>query len=79
MRADSSYVRRLTRAKNPATFADDDMIAANNTWTVQIPASIKAGNYVLRHETIALHQAQGAGGAQPYPYVSVVLTFACTQ
>jgi cellulase len=43
------------------------MIAANNTWTVKIPASIKAGNYVLRHETIGLHQAGTAGQAQLYP------------
>jgi len=51
----------------PSNYADDDMIAANNTWSVKIPATIKAGNYVLRHETIALHQAQAAGGAQYYP------------
>jgi len=51
----------------PANYADDDMIANNNTWSVKIPATIKAGNYVLRHETIALHQAQGVGGAQNYP------------
>ena len=43
------------------------MIANNNTWSVAIPSNIKAGNYVLRHETIALHQAQGVGGAQLYP------------
>jgi hypothetical protein len=52
---------------SPPNFADDDMIANNNTWTVQIPASIAPGNYVLRHETIALHQAQDVGGSQPYP------------
>jgi len=52
---------------SPPQFGDDVMIAANNTWTVTIPAGIKAGNYVLRHETIALHQAQSAGGSQPYP------------
>lgn len=43
------------------------MIKNNNTWTVQIPASIKAGNYVLRHETIGLHEAGNVGGAQNYP------------
>ncbi|KAF2664032.1 glycoside hydrolase [Microthyrium microscopicum] len=58
----------ITNTKGtPPNFADDDMIKANNTWTVTIPASIKPGNYVLRHETIALHQAQAAGGAQMYP------------
>jgi cellulase len=48
-------------------YADDQMIANNNTWSVKIPTTIKPGNYVLRHETIALHQAQGVGGAQNYP------------
>lgn len=66
--------RSNNKFQNPANFADDDMIANNNTWTVQIPASIKAGNYVLRHETIALHQAQGVGGAQNYPYVFMRLS-----
>ncbi|KAE9987206.1 hypothetical protein EG327_003948 [Venturia inaequalis] len=51
----------------PPPFADDTMIKNNMTWTVQIPASIKAGNYVLRHETIALHSAGTAGEAQNYP------------
>ncbi|KAI1078727.1 glycoside hydrolase family 61 protein [Whalleya microplaca] len=50
-----------------STWASDAMIANNNTWLVQIPASVKAGNYVLRHETIALHSAGSVGGAQNYP------------
>lgn len=51
------------------------MIANNNTWSVKIPSSIKAGNYVLRHETIALHRAQGVGGAQLYPQcVNLMIT-----
>lgn len=60
-------VGMTSTTSTPPTFGDDVMIAANNTWTVTIPSSIKAGNYVLRHETIALHQAQSAGGSQPYP------------
>lgn len=52
---------------SPPNFADDDMIKNNNTWTVKIPSDIAPGNYVLRHETIALHQAGSAGGSQPYP------------
>ncbi|TVY41902.1 Cellulose-growth-specific protein [Lachnellula subtilissima] len=31
------------------------MVAQNSTWTSIIPASLKAGNYLLRHETIAMH------------------------
>lgn len=43
------------------------MIKNDNTWTVKIPASVKPGNYVLRHETIALHEAGTEGRSQPYP------------
>ncbi|KAF7292597.1 hypothetical protein MIND_01157500 [Mycena indigotica] len=35
--------------------------------TVTIPANLKAGNYLLRHEIIALHTAQSQGGAEFYP------------
>ncbi|KAF0645788.1 hypothetical protein FPSE5266_00619 [Fusarium pseudograminearum] len=48
-------------------FASDDLIAAGNTWEVTVPTSIKAGNYVLRHEIIALHAAGQKNGAQNYP------------
>jgi len=34
---------------------------------VTIPKSLKAGNYVIRNEIIALHQAGTVGGAQNYP------------
>lgn len=50
------------------TWASDTMIANNNSWTVTIPSSIKAGAYVARHETIALHSAGQADGAQAYPF-----------
>ncbi|TVY52041.1 Cellulose-growth-specific protein [Lachnellula cervina] len=33
------------------------MVADNSTWTSVIPAGLKAGNYLLRHETIAMHTA----------------------
>ncbi|KAI0844583.1 carbohydrate-binding module family 1 protein [Daldinia vernicosa] len=48
-------------------WGSDELIKNNNTWLVQIPSNIKAGNYVLRHETIALHSAENADGAQAYP------------
>ncbi|KIV99016.1 uncharacterized protein PV09_09245 [Verruconis gallopava] len=60
-------VGMTSTAGSPPNFADDDMIKNNNTWTVKIPSDIAPGNYVLRHETIALHQAQAVGGSQPYP------------
>jgi cellulase len=43
------------------------LIAQNNTVSVVIPASLKAGKYVLRNEIIALHTAGTVGGAQNYP------------
>jgi cellulase len=57
----------INGAVAPGTWASDQMIANNNTWEVTIPASIAPGNYVLRHETIALHAAGQADGAQNYP------------
>lgn len=44
------------------------MIKNNNTWTVAIPTSISKGNYVLRHETIALQSAGSEGQTQAYPF-----------
>ncbi|KAF7161347.1 hypothetical protein CNMCM5623_006961 [Aspergillus felis] len=51
----------------PGTWGDDQMIANNNSWMVEIPKSIAPGNYVLRHELIALHSAEEKDGAQNYP------------
>lgn len=51
----------------PGTWGTDQLIANNNSWTVTIPKSIAPGNYVLRHEIIALHSAGTADGAQNYP------------
>lgn len=57
---------------DPGTWADDLLIANNNTWLVQIPANIAPGNYVLRHEIIALHSAGSANGAQNCQYCLMV-------
>ncbi|PMD47474.1 glycoside hydrolase family 61 protein, partial [Hyaloscypha variabilis F] len=51
----------------PGTWASDQLIANNNSWTVTIPSDIAPGNYVLRHEMIALHSAGSVDGAQNYP------------
>jgi hypothetical protein len=32
-----------------------EMIKGNLTWTVEIPKQLKDGEYLLRHETIAMH------------------------
>lgn len=57
----------LDNKKSPGRWASDELMAANNTWTVNIPSDIAAGNYVLRHEIIALHNAMRDNGAQAYP------------
>ncbi|KAL8870065.1 MAG: hypothetical protein Q9174_003804 [Haloplaca sp. 1 TL-2023] len=48
-------------------WASDDLKANNESWTVTIPKNIAPGNYVLRHEIIALHSANNLNGAQNYP------------
>lgn len=52
---------------NPGFWADDVLIENNSTWLVQIPEDLAPGNYVLRHEIIALHGAGSLNGAQAYP------------
>lgn len=59
----------------PGTWASDQLISNNNTWTVKIPSDIAPGNYVLRHEIIALHAAGSLDGAQNYPQcINVAIT-----
>lgn len=43
------------------------MVAAGFSWQTAVQSEMAAGNYVLRHETIALHSAGQEGGAQAYP------------
>ncbi|KAL5361036.1 glycosyl hydrolase family 61-domain-containing protein [Aspergillus floccosus] len=50
----------------PGVWAADQLIANSNSWLVKIPADIAPGDYVLRHEMIALHGAFAEGGAQNY-------------
>ncbi|CEJ54396.1 hypothetical protein PMG11_00710 [Penicillium brasilianum] len=51
----------------PGTWASDELIEDSYSRTVTIPTDIKAGDYVLRHEIIALHGAEDLDGAQNYP------------
>ena len=44
-----------------------NITADGNEWTLTIPESLAPGNYVLRHEIIALHSAGQENGAQAYP------------
>ncbi|KAF2179518.1 lytic polysaccharide monooxygenase [Zopfia rhizophila CBS 207.26] len=49
------------------TWVTDTLIQNNFTSSTTIPRNLKAGNYVIRHEIIALHGAQNDDGAQNYP------------
>ncbi|KAL2006367.1 hypothetical protein VTN00DRAFT_10021 [Thermoascus crustaceus] len=57
----------LIDGNGAGTWASDTLIKNNNSWTVTIPSTIASGNYVLRHEIIALHSAGNKDGAQNYP------------
>ncbi|RDL38209.1 uncharacterized protein BP5553_02549 [Venustampulla echinocandica] len=57
----------IERTPFPAYYAADELRDHNSSWTVWIPPTLKSGNYVLRHEIIALHVAEDLGGAQAYP------------
>lgn len=48
-------------------WAAQALIDNNNTWTTTVPANLAAGEYVFRHEIIALHGGGSANGAQAYP------------
>jgi hypothetical protein len=43
------------------------MLTNNFTLSATIPKNLKAGDYVIRHEIIALHGAGSVNGAQNYP------------
>ncbi|KAK0219388.1 glycoside hydrolase family 61 protein F [Armillaria nabsnona] len=47
--------------------ATDLLTASNSVYTFTIPSSLKAGQYIIRHEIIALHGAYSYPGAQFYP------------
>jgi hypothetical protein len=51
----------------PGNWAVNDLVNNNNSWVVTVPASLKAGAYVLRHEIVSLHAARSDNGAQNYP------------
>ncbi|PWY75393.1 hypothetical protein BO70DRAFT_296082 [Aspergillus heteromorphus CBS 117.55] len=57
----------ISDSEVPGTWGTDQLIANNNSWMVEIPPTIAPGNYVLRHELIALHGAEETDGAQNYP------------
>ena len=51
---------------NPGDWATNDLIKNKFSWNVKIP-NVAPGNYVIRHEILALHAAGSLNGAQAYP------------
>src|SRR4051794_28515813 len=45
----------------------DELMENNFTASTILPSKLKSGNYVIRHEIIALHGAKDDNGAQAYP------------
>jgi len=66
---DSAPVLISPDGPSPGTWATNVLIGNNNTWQVHVPAGLKPGPYVLRHEIIALLFASqpDLSGAQHYP------------
>ena len=52
---------------DPGRWASTDLIANGNKWDFKIPACVKPGPYIIRHEIIALMGASHPNGAQHYP------------
>ena len=49
---------------DPGHWAPNVLISKRFTWQMQLPLDLLPGNYVLRHEIIALHAAMSPGGAR---------------
>ena len=49
------------------TWASAKLVDQGGRWQTTIPASLAPGNYIVRHEIIALHGANTIGGTQNYP------------
>ncbi|CEL58652.1 putative endo-beta-1,4-glucanase D OS=Neosartorya fumigata (strain ATCC MYA-4609 / Af293 / CBS 101355 / FGSC A1100) GN=eglD PE=3 SV=1 [Rhizoctonia solani AG-1 IB] len=45
----------------------DILLEQNGLWTVKVPENLQPGQYLIRHEIIALHAAGSYPGAQFYP------------
>ncbi|KAG9255499.1 family 61 glycosyl hydrolase [Emericellopsis atlantica] len=61
------FFKIAEKGLNNGVWAADELMRNGNRWSVTIPSDIAAGNYVLRHEIIALHGASNPNGAQLYP------------
>jgi hypothetical protein len=62
-----SYFKIDEKGWENGKWATQELIANNNSWTVTIPSDIAAGNYLIRHELLALQEGSRELGAQFYP------------
>lgn len=49
------------------TWVQTDTLFAGKPYTFTFPSGVPAGDYLMRNEIIALHNAQSQGGAEFYP------------
>ncbi|KAG8807490.1 Esterase/lipase/thioesterase [Serendipita sp. 399] len=61
-----------TGKSSSGVWAAQTLIANNGVWSVTIPSGLAPGQYIIRHEIIALHAAWSYPGAQVYPSCSQV-------
>lgn len=54
-------------------WATQKMFDDGNTWTSVIPKCLAPGEYLVRHEIIALSEASKAGGCQFYVCVLILI------
>ncbi|OLN92290.1 Polysaccharide monooxygenase Cel61a 1 [Colletotrichum chlorophyti] len=66
-KTDLKFFKIAQKGLTGGSWAADELIENDLTWDITIPGDIAAGNYVLRHEIIALHSAGQENGAQFYP------------
>ena len=69
------FFKIAQRGLDGGVWAADRLIQNGNRWSVTIPSNLQAGNYVLRHEIIALHSGGNPNGAQLYPQcINLIVT-----
>jgi lytic cellulose monooxygenase (C1-hydroxylating) len=50
-------IHEVTFDPKTGLWANDVLVNNKNVWKVQIPSDLKAGDYIIRHEIVALHYA----------------------
>lgn len=62
-----SYFKIDHAGYEDGVWISDKIIANNNSYSLKLPEDIAPGNYIIRHELLALHSAFESMGAQFYP------------